>query len=70
MKDSYVQAADEETPIEVFYEKDESHFSLFNGLITKIKVNVVNYVYILSIEAKSLDYRMDIREEKKGFPKY
>ncbi|MBU3133964.1 hypothetical protein KPL40_16160 [Clostridium gasigenes] len=67
MKDSYVQAADEETLIEVFYEKDESHFSLFNGLITKIKVNVVNYVYIMSIEAKSLDYRMDISKKKKDF---
>lgn len=67
MKDSYVQFTDEETPVEVFYEKGESHFSLFNGLVTKIRVNVINYVYILSIEAKSFDYKMDIEKKKRDF---
>lgn len=67
MKDSYVQDTDEETPIEVFYEKEGAHFSLFNGIVTKIKVNVVNYVYTISIEAKSLDYKMDIQKIKRDF---
>jgi len=67
MKDSYIQSTNEETPIEVFYEKEEAHFSLFNGVITEVKVKVINYVYILSIEAKSLDYKMDIYKKKRDF---
>lgn len=67
MKDSYIQNTDEETPIEVFYEKEESHFSLFNGIVTKIKIDVVNYVYTLLIEAKSFDYKMDIHKKKRDF---
>ncbi|BCZ45180.1 hypothetical protein psyc5s11_12470 [Clostridium gelidum] len=67
MKDSYVQNTDEETLIEVFYEKEEAHFSLFNGIVTKIKVNIINYVYTISIEAQSLDYQMDILKKKRDF---
>lgn len=67
MKDSYIQNTDEETPIEVFYEKEEAHFSLFNGIVTKIKIDVVNYVYTLLIEAKSFDYKMDIYKKKRDF---
>ncbi len=67
MKDSYIQNTDKETPIEVFYEKEESHFSLFNGIVTKIKIDVVNYVYTLLIEAKSFDYKMDIHKKKRDF---
>lgn len=67
MKDSCIQDTNEETPIEVFYEKEESHFSLFNGIITKVKVNVINYVYTLYIEAKSFDYKMDIDKKKRDF---
>lgn len=66
-KDSYIQDTDEETPIEVFYEKEESHFSLFNGIVTKVKIDVVNYVYTLFIEAKSFDYKMDIYKQKRDF---
>lgn len=67
MKDSYIQDTDEETPIEVFYEKEQSHFSLFNGIVTKVKIDVVNYVYTLFIEAKSFDYKMDIYKQKRDF---
>lgn len=67
MKDGYIQDTDEETPIEVFYEKEQSHFSLFNGIVTNIKIDVVNYVYILFIEAKSCDYKMDIYKKKRDF---
>jgi hypothetical protein len=67
IKDGYIQDTDEETPIEVFYEKEESHFSLFNGIVTNIKIDVVNYVYTLFIEAKSCDYKMDIYKKKRDF---
>jgi len=67
MKENCLQDTDEETPIEVFYEKDGSHFSLFNGLVTKIKISVINYVYTLFIEAKSFDYKMDIEKKKRDF---
>ncbi len=67
MRDSCVQSTDERTPIEVFYEKEGSHFSLFNGIITNIKISVINYVYTLFIEAKSLDYTMDIEKKKRDF---
>ncbi|MBU3104335.1 contractile injection system protein, VgrG/Pvc8 family [Clostridium gasigenes] len=67
MKDNYVQDTDEETQIEVFYEKEGSHFSLFNGVVTKIKVSVINYVYTLFIEAKSFDYKMNIGKKKRDF---
>lgn len=67
MKDSGIQDTDEETPIEVFYEKEESHFSLFNGIVTNVKIDVVNYVYTLFIEAKSCDYKMDIYKKKRDF---
>ncbi|OOM76183.1 hypothetical protein CLPUN_27960 [Clostridium puniceum] len=67
MKDNCLQDTDEETPIEVFYEKDGEHFSLFNGLVTKIKISVINYVYTLFIEAKSFDYKMDIQKKKRDF---
>jgi len=67
MKDSYVQETDEETNIEVFYEKEDSHFSLFNGIVTKVKICVVDYVYTMFIEAKSFDYKMDIEKKKRDF---
>ncbi|WP_315069736.1 contractile injection system protein, VgrG/Pvc8 family [uncultured Clostridium sp.] len=67
MKDDYVKNTDEETPIEVYYEKDDSHFSLFNGIVTEIKVRVINYVYTLFIEAKTADYKMDIEKKKRDF---
>ncbi|AGX41794.1 contractile injection system protein, VgrG/Pvc8 family [Clostridium saccharobutylicum] len=67
MKDNCVQDTDQETPIEVFYEKEEAHFSLFNGVVTKVKVKVINYVYTLFIEAKSFDYKMDIEKKKRDF---
>lgn len=38
MKDNCVQDTDQETPIEVFYEKEEAHFSLFNGVVTKVRL--------------------------------
>ncbi len=67
MKDNYVQDTDEETSIEVFYEKGESKVSLFNGVVTQIKVKVIDYVYTLFIEAKSFDYKMDIEKKKRDF---
>ncbi|WP_173682201.1 contractile injection system protein, VgrG/Pvc8 family [Clostridium saccharoperbutylacetonicum] len=67
MKDDYVQKTDERTPIEVFYEKEEAHTSLFNGIIKNIKVITEGYVYKLFIEAKSFDYTMDIQKKKRDF---
>lgn len=67
MKDKYVQETDEDTFIEVFYEKGEGHYSLFNGIVTNIKVRIEGYVYILYIEAKSFDYKMDIEKKKRDF---
>lgn len=66
-KDNYMTSTDEETPIEVFYEEKDSHFSLFNGLVTNIKIKVINYVYTLFIEAKTFDYQMNIEKKKRDF---
>lgn len=51
----------------MFYEKEEVYFFLFNGVVIKVKVKVINYVYILFIEVKSFDYKMDIEKKKRDF---
>lgn len=67
LKDSYVDSTDEETIISVYCEKENGSYVLFNGVVTKVKTNVDNYVYSLSIEAKSYTYLMDINKVKRDF---
>lgn len=66
-KDSYVTATNEESNIVIYYETGESSFSLFNGVVTNIKVNVIDEVYTLSLEAISYTYIMDLNKVKRDF---
>lgn len=65
--DKYVYDTDEQTIISVYYEKENSSFALFYGIVTNVKVSADNYVYIIDIEAKSLTYHMDIAKKKRDF---
>lgn len=67
VKDMYIHTVEEMTPIEVYSEKDNKHISLFNGVITSLKINVIDKVYKIFIEAKSITYIMDIYERKRSF---
>ena len=67
MKDSYVFSTDEETKIQIYYENDNESITLFRGVVTNIKVNVVEEVYIMTVEAKSFNYKLDIYKIKKDF---
>lgn len=67
MKDSYVLSTDEETKIQIYYEKDNESITLFRGVVTNIKVSVVEEVYIMTVEAKSFTYKLDIYKVKKDF---
>lgn len=67
LKDDYVLSTDEDTPIKVYYQKGDESISLFNGIVTKIRVNVIQEVYVMSIEAKSFTYMLDMYKEKRDF---
>lgn len=67
MKDSYVLDTDEETKIQVYYQKDEDSIPIFNGIITNIKIDVVEEVYVMTVEAKSFTYKLDIYKMKRDF---
>ena len=67
MQDSYVLSTDEETNIQIYYEKDNENITLFRGVVTNIKVDVVEEVYIMTVEAKSFTYKLDIYKIQKDF---
>ncbi len=66
-KDQYVQSTDEDTVIEIFYEKDGLKSGVFYGVVTNIKVTIVNSVYTLFLEAKTIDYQLDLEKKKRDF---
>lgn len=67
MQDSYVLISDEDTDIQIYYEKGEKSIPIFNGVVTNIKIEIVEEVYIMTVEAKSLTYKLDIYKVKKDF---
>lgn len=67
MKDSYILTTDEDTKIQVYYQKEDKSNPIFNGVVTNIKIDVVEEVYIMTIEAKSFTYKLDIFKVKKDF---
>ena len=67
VKDIYLIAIDGQTPIEVYYEEEGKHNTIFNGIVTNIKEKVLNNVYLLEIEAKSFTYLMDTIKIKRDF---
>lgn len=67
MKDTYAYTTGEITPIEVYFEKEEGHITLFNGVVVNVKVKVIDEVYTIYVEAKSSTYLMDIYRKKRSF---
>jgi phage baseplate assembly protein gpV len=67
VQDIYLIATDDETPIEVYYEDGEEHYTIFNGIVTNIKEKVLNNVYLLEIEAKSFTCLMDRIKYQRDF---
>lgn len=66
-KDSYVIKTDEQTNIQIYYEKEDETYPIFNGYVTNIKITNIENVYSLSLEAKSLTYSMDLNKVKRDF---
>lgn len=66
--ESDVHSTEEKTPIEVYYvdEKDGKK-TLFNGIISNVKVTVNKEVHHLYIEAYSGTYLMDIARKSRSF---
>ena len=65
-KDKDVNLTTDNKTIEVYYVENEST-TLFNGVVTKIEINVELDIYTLNIEAKSMSYLMDIKLKSKSF---
>lgn len=52
--------------IEVYYNKNGKK-TLFYGIVTNVEVKVIDGVYTIKIEAKSMTYLMDIKEKSRSF---
>lgn len=66
-KDSYIDTTDDDTDITVYYKKEDLNVNIFNGIVTKVKVDVVGDVYTLYLEAISYTYKMDLYKIKRDF---
>ena len=68
MKNEYIHFTQEQTPIEAYYLKgEENYVSLFDGVITCIKIKAIDEVYKIYVEAKSFTYYMDIYQNYRSF---
>ncbi|TCO68077.1 contractile injection system protein, VgrG/Pvc8 family [Marinisporobacter balticus] len=66
-KDEDIHLTEKNTPIEVYYQKYDEKVSLFHGVITKIKIEVVEQVHNIYIKAKSYTYLMDTTKKYRSF---
>lgn len=65
-KDLY--STEEKTPIDVYYTDNNGRKkSIFNGVISKVKVTVTKGVYYLYVKANSYTYLMDITKRNGSF---
>ena len=53
--------------INLYAEKNQKNISLFQGRITKIRLNIQGELYVLELEAKSYTYGMDITKRSRSF---
>ncbi|EQB90140.1 hypothetical protein J2Z44_001680 [Clostridium punense] len=60
-------STEEETPIDVYYIDNGEKKSIFNGVISKVKVTVTKEVYYLYVKAYSNTYLMDITKRSGSF---
>lgn len=65
--EQYVHTTNDTTPIDVYYEENNEKKSLFNGVITRVRVALEGNGYVLYVEAKSLSYKMDIKKRSRSF---
>lgn len=66
-KEEQIHSTKENTPIEVYYMKENEKISIFHGVITKIKIDVADEVYNIYVEAKSYTHLMDISKKSRSF---
>ncbi|WP_129598123.1 phage baseplate assembly protein V [Anaerophilus nitritogenes] len=66
-KDEDIHLTEQNTPIEVYYLKANGKVSLFYGIITQIKIKVVEQVHNIYIKAKSYTYLMDTFKRCRSF---
>ncbi|MDN8592796.1 hypothetical protein B2I21_18470 [Chryseobacterium mucoviscidosis] len=67
-KDSYVQATTSQTDIKVKIADDDGHEKVFfSGVVLHVKVNVINDVHTLMVDAVSHTYLLDVKLHKRSF---
>ncbi|OFS25011.1 phage baseplate assembly protein V [Clostridium sp. HMSC19A10] len=66
-KDSYIERTIDTTEITIYYETEGEDINIFKGVPTKIRVDVIEEVYTLSVEAISYTYKMDLYKVKRDF---
>ncbi|MBU3215190.1 hypothetical protein LL033_23555 [Clostridium estertheticum] len=66
--ETYIYSTEENTPIEVHYKDDKGNKnSIFNGIISSVKVKANKDVYYLYVEAYSFTYLMDVVKKSCSF---